>query len=104
MVSVVGGGGGEVSPLVDISPARAETESTHVKAIAARNRFMFVFSFKVEDARFLATKGIRQHHAIPCKTLDRRLISGLSLQAVLHSVERSTSHEDNLAEVTHAPP
>ena len=41
VVSVVFvGGGGVAKPPEGISPAKAETESTHVKAIAAKNRFM----------------------------------------------------------------
>lgn len=41
VVCVVPLGVGEVTPLVGKSPARAEAESTHAKAEAAKNRLIF---------------------------------------------------------------
>ena len=38
---VAGGGGGAVAPLIGISPARAVTDKSPVRAIANTKRFMF---------------------------------------------------------------
>jgi hypothetical protein len=40
IVSIIPLGGGAGEPLMGISPAKAETERTHAKAIAAKNRFI----------------------------------------------------------------
>jgi hypothetical protein len=42
-----------VKPPVGKSPAKAETENTQARAIAPKKRFIEVFSFDFEDARFL---------------------------------------------------
>jgi len=41
VLDVVGGGGGAAAPLVGISPARAVTDTSPVRAIAKRKRFIF---------------------------------------------------------------
>ncbi len=67
VVCVVPWGAGEGEPLVGISPAKADVESTHAKTIAINNRFMFVSPLKVEDARFLTSGENRTTSGNSCK-------------------------------------
>jgi hypothetical protein len=52
----VGKSPGDVNPAVGKSPAKAETASKQVKAIADSNRFMgCLLKFRVDDARFVTS-------------------------------------------------
>jgi hypothetical protein len=56
IVELDGGGGGAGEPLIGMSPAKAETESTQVMAIAAKKRFMLVSFEALTMQEFLHRK------------------------------------------------
>jgi hypothetical protein len=75
LAALPGGGAVVAIPLVDMSPAKADTESRPVKANVSAKRFMTVFSFKVGDARFLTSNTIEQHPGSSCKLPGGPLLS-----------------------------
>lgn len=60
VVSIGPLGAGDGTPLVGKSPARADTESTQAKAIAAKKRFMLFLLWQLRIQEFLHNLSISQ--------------------------------------------
>ena len=95
--ATAGGGVLEVTPVVGISPAKAEIERVHVKATVNMNRFIGVTPYlRKNHVKLFASIKIRPSRISSCKSGRRVLISLRNLP--YFSFSESLDTHANLAE------